>query len=241
MKWNQLKVNCDTAELDTVAAVMSMLDEGLMIDDYSDAMEGANKVYGELVDESILTADVTRAAVSIFVEESINLEGYFEFINSHLACLAGKYDIEVISSDEDDWRYAWRKYYKPTRIQSLAVGITALILSPEQSAWAMILYLVMGALGLPVFSGGTAGVGKLFGVTGGYYFGFLISAVAVSLLKGKGINLKRYMALTVGVAMPIQHLCGVVMMCLHNGFDVKAAFVSVSLPFIAVDIIKSLL
>ena len=116
MKWNQLKVNCDTAELDTVAAVMSMLDEGLMIDDYSDAMEGANKVYGELVDESILTADVTRAAVSIFVEESVNLEGHFEFINSHLACLAGKYDIEVVSSDEDDWRYAWRKYYKPTRI-----------------------------------------------------------------------------------------------------------------------------
>ena len=125
-------------------------------------------------------------------------------------------------------------------LQSLAVGITALILSPEQSAWAMILYLVMGALGLPVFSGGTAGVGKLFGVTGGYYFGFLISAVAVSLLKGKGINLKRYMALTVCVAMPIQHLCGVVMMCLHNCFDVKAAFVSVSLPFIAVDIIKGI-
>lgn len=116
MKWNQLKVNCDTAELDTVAAVMSMLDEGLMIDDYSDAMEGANKVYGELVDESILTANLTRAAVSIFVEESINLEGYFEFIRSHLAFLEGKYDIEVISSDEDDWRYAWRKYYKPTRI-----------------------------------------------------------------------------------------------------------------------------
>lgn len=116
MKWNQLKVNCDTAELDTVAAVMSMLDEGLMIDDYSDAMEGANKVYGELVDESILTADVTRAAVSIFVEESVNLEGYFEFIKSHLSALSGKYDIEVISSDEDDWRYAWRKYYKPTRI-----------------------------------------------------------------------------------------------------------------------------
>lgn len=116
MKWNQLKVNCDTAELETVAAVMSMLDEGLMIDDYSDAMEGANKVYGELVDESILNADKTRAAVSIFVEESINLEGHIEFINSHLSILAGKYDIEIITSDEDDWRNAWRKYYKPTRI-----------------------------------------------------------------------------------------------------------------------------
>ena len=116
MKWNQLRVTCDTAELDTVCAVMSMLDEGLMIEDYSDAMEGANKVYGELVDESILTADVSRASVSIFVEESVNLEGHIEFINSHLAGLSGKYDIQVLSSDEDDWRYAWRKYYKPTRI-----------------------------------------------------------------------------------------------------------------------------
>ena len=116
MKWNQLKVSCNTSELDTVAAVMSVLDEGLMIDDYSDAMEGANAVYGELVDESILNADKTRAAVSIFVEESVNLEGHFEFIKSHLTSLAGGYDIEVISSDEDDWRYAWRKYYKPTRI-----------------------------------------------------------------------------------------------------------------------------
>lgn len=116
MKWNQLKVNCSTSELDTVVAVMSMLDEGLMIDDYSDAMEGANAVYGELVDESILNADKTRSAVSIFTEESVNLEGHFEFIRSHLASLTGGYDIEVISSDEDDWRYAWRKYYKPTRI-----------------------------------------------------------------------------------------------------------------------------
>ena len=81
-------------------------------------------------------------------------------------------------------------------LQTLAVGIIALILSPGQCAWAMVLYLIMGALGLPVFSGGSAGLGKLLGPTGGYYFGFLISAVAVSLLKGKEINLKRYTAVT---------------------------------------------
>lgn len=125
-------------------------------------------------------------------------------------------------------------------LQSLAVGIIALILSPGQSAWAMTLYLMMGALGLPVFSGGTAGLGKLLGPTGGYYFGFLISAVLVSLLKGKEINFKRYTAVMVGVAMPLQHLCGILMMCFHNGFDIKGAIVSVSLPFIAVDIIKGI-
>ena len=123
-------------------------------------------------------------------------------------------------------------------LQSLAVGIIALILSPGQSAWAMILYLLMGALGLPVFSGGTAGLGKLLGPTGGFYFGFLISAVIVSALKGKEINFKRYSAVLVGLAVPVQHLCGVIMMCIHNGFDVKSAFMSVSAPFIAVDLAK---
>ena len=124
-------------------------------------------------------------------------------------------------------------------LQSLAVGIIALILSPGQCAWAMVLYLLMGALGLPVFSGGTAGVGKLFGPTGGFYFGFLISAVAVSALKGKEINLRRYTAVTIALAVPIQHICGVIMMCIHNGFDIRSAFVSVSLPFIAVDFVKA--
>ena len=125
-------------------------------------------------------------------------------------------------------------------LQTLAVGLIALILSPGQCAWAMSLYLIMGAVGLPVFSGGTAGLGKLLGPTGGYYFGFLISAVMVSLLKGKGINIKRYIAVMLGIAMPIQHLCAVIMMCFHNGFDIKASFVSVSVPFIAGDIVKGI-
>lgn len=123
-------------------------------------------------------------------------------------------------------------------LQSLAVGIIALILSPGQSAWAMALYLIMGALGLPVFSGGTAGLGKLLGVTGGYYFGFLISAVAVSFIKGKAISFRRYALSVVCVAIPVQHICAVIMMCIHNGFDVRSAFMSVSLPFIAVDVLK---
>lgn len=123
-------------------------------------------------------------------------------------------------------------------LQTAAVGITALILSPLQSAWAMVLYIGMGAVGLPVFAGGTAGIGKLFGVTGGYYFGFLVSGVAVSALKGREIDFKRYTAVCVGVAVPIQHLCAVAMMSLHNGGDIGAAFVSISLPFIAGDIAK---
>lgn len=125
-------------------------------------------------------------------------------------------------------------------LQTVAVGLTALVLSPLQSAWAMVLYLCMGAVGLPVFSGGTAGVGKLFGVTGGYYFGFLISGIVMSLLKGKEIDFRRYATVTVGASIPIQHMCAVLMMCFHNGGDIKSAIVSISLPFLAGDILKSI-
>ena len=124
-------------------------------------------------------------------------------------------------------------------LQTLAVGIIALILSPGQCAWAMILYLMMGALGLPVFSGGTAGIGKLLGPTGGYYFGFLISTVVISSIKGKAISFKRYTLVSLLAGIPIQHLCAVAMMCIHNSFDIKSAFISVSLPFLAGDILKA--
>ncbi len=123
-------------------------------------------------------------------------------------------------------------------IHTFTVNVTALILSPTSSGGALLLYLAMGLFGLPVFAGGTAGPDKLFGPTGGYYFGFLISVIVMSLLKGKKINFKRYLTVTLLVGMPIQHICAVLFMCFHNGFNVAAAVFSISLPFIPADAVK---
>ncbi len=120
------------------------------------------------------------------------------------------------------------------------VSLIGLILTPLQAFLSILVYLLMGFIGLPVFSGGTSGPAKLFGVTGGYYFGFLLAAVAISFLKGKDCSSKRYSAVAVFLGVPLQHLCAVLMMCCHNGFDIKAAVVSISLPFILGDIIKAL-
>ena len=122
---------------------------------------------------------------------------------------------------------------------TVMVNLIGLMLAPVQSALAMTVYLLMGLIGLPVFSGGTGGAGKLFGVAGGYYFGFLIAVVLISLLKGKDFSAKRYIAVTVLAGIPIQHICAMLMMCIHNGFDIKGAFVSISLPFIVGDIVKA--
>lgn len=126
-------------------------------------------------------------------------------------------------------------------LQTIMVNVIGLILRPRDAAWTIVVYLFMGLIGLPVFSAGTAGPGKLFGPTGGYYFGFLFAVVLISLLKGKKRNLLRYSAITIGVGLPIQHIAAVAMMCIHNGFQVQAAFLTVSLPFLLGDIVKCIM
>lgn len=123
-------------------------------------------------------------------------------------------------------------------IHTIVVNLIGLVLRPRQAACALSAYLVMGLVGLPVLSGGMGGAGKLFGPTGGFYFGFLFAAVAISALKGKEIRPGRYLLVTIAVGIPIEHLFAVLFMCLHNGFNLRGALVSVSLPFLAGDVLK---
>ena len=117
MKWTQLKVTCPIERLDQVTAVMSMLDNGLMIEDYSDIEEsGFNAVYGELIDEELLNADRSKAAVSIYIPEVKNYNEYVLFIKERFMMLGVPYEYELIGIDEEDWANSWKQYYKPIRI-----------------------------------------------------------------------------------------------------------------------------
>lgn len=122
--------------------------------------------------------------------------------------------------------------------QTVMVNIIGLLFKPKEAGITILVYLLMGLIGLPVFSTGTAGPGKLFGPTGGFYFGFLAAVLVISLLKGKKISLLRYCVITIAVALPVQHLFAVLFMCIHNGWNVSAAFLTVSLPFVVGDVIK---
>lgn len=116
MTWTQVKVTCKTEELDTVCAVMSMLDSSVMIEDYSDIETGLATVYGDLIDESILKSDKSVAACSIYVSEDKNLGEYISYINVRLADSGILPRIDVLGTDEEEWSTAWKKYYKPTHI-----------------------------------------------------------------------------------------------------------------------------
>ncbi len=123
-------------------------------------------------------------------------------------------------------------------LHTLVVNLIALIMKTKYAVGTVALYLVMGLMGLPVFAGAQAGPDKLFGPVGGFYFGFLVSVFVMSLLKGNKPDFKRYCFVTVFLGVPIQHIFAVLFMCFHNGFNITAAFISVSLPFIIGDVFK---
>jgi len=70
----------------------------------------------------------------------------------------------------------------PIVLQNLFVLVAGLLLGRRWAAVSVGVYLLAGAAGLPVFAGGTGGLGRLVGPTGGYLFGFLAAAYIVGFL-----------------------------------------------------------
>ena len=65
--WIRIRVSAACEHLDTITAIMSMIDNALMIEDFSDVEKDLDGVYGDLIDEDLLKQDRTTAAVSVFV------------------------------------------------------------------------------------------------------------------------------------------------------------------------------
>ena len=74
----------------------------------------------------------------------------------------------------------------PFTMQTFAVFLASLLLDGKRGAVSVFVYLALGAVGLPVFSGFQGGVGVLFGPTGGYLFGFLLIPLCFLLRKPFG-------------------------------------------------------
>ena len=111
-EWTKLTVRSARENLDVVTAVMGMLDNGLLIEDYSD-FPFETGMYGDLVDESIKNADVTRIAVSIFVSREKNLSEYIAFLRERFAFVGIAWEYECEGLREEDWAESWKRYYHP--------------------------------------------------------------------------------------------------------------------------------
>ena len=115
-EWTQLRVTVPLNQLDELVALMSMINNNLMIEDFSDIDTNLKTCYGDLIDEKILEADKTIASVSVFVPSDRSYMDDLAFIRGRLAenKLDGK--IEIVGVNEEDWANSWKQYYKPIKI-----------------------------------------------------------------------------------------------------------------------------
>lgn len=128
----------------------------------------------------------------------------------------------------------------PLALQTLIVNLTGYVLNAKQAFMTMLVYLLVGLAGVPVFTGGSAGPGKLFGPTGGYIIGFLVTAVFLAYFKGEKYNFKRYALLGCVIGIPLIYVFGVVQLKLITSMGWDKAIMTGALPFIPLDIVKCL-
>lgn len=119
MEWTKLSATGRTEDLSQITAVMSMLDNGLMIEDYSDvSLDG---VYGDLIDESILNADREHVCVSLFVPAEKSLAEHIAFLRERFAALSLDVTLSTEGMREEDWAEAWKEYYHPIKLGRVTV------------------------------------------------------------------------------------------------------------------------
>ncbi len=130
-------------------------------------------------------------------------------------------------------------YPVPLTLQTLFTLLAAMTLGSDMAASSQIIYVFLGIIGLPVFAGFKAGIGILFGPTGGFLFGFIISAYVI----GKIIEVKKeknffYYFLAGLSGMIIIYITGITQLSLVTGIGIKRALLIGALPFLPGDILK---
>lgn len=138
-------------------------------------------------------------------------------------------------------------FYVPFTLQTFALFTIIGLFGTKRAFLSVSLYLLLGAVGLPVFSGFQGGPGALFGVTGGYLFGFLLSSLIsgflVSLFSKKGKVTFLWYSLSMFLGLLACYAFGTLWyICIYTNSTESISIPSVLslcvLPFIIPDLLK---
>ena len=129
----------------------------------------------------------------------------------------------------------------PISFTNLAIYFAVILLGWKRGTISYILYLLIGLVGIPVFSGFTGGLGKLVGPTGGYLIGFIFMAVIAGwfIEKFEGKLVMYFVGMVLGTI--VTYGFGTVWLAYVAGMSFKAALVAGVLFYIPGDIAKMII
>ena len=128
----------------------------------------------------------------------------------------------------------------PMTLQTLAISVIGLTMGARLAAATLVVYLGQGAMGLPVFAGGAAGLPYMFGPTGGFLIGFVAMAWLTGFLaeRGFGRGLGRLFVAALVPAL-LLFVPGVLWLWTVTPLDLEGAILAGAVPFQLGGLVKS--
>ena len=133
----------------------------------------------------------------------------------------------------------------PVSLATFAVMLAGFVLGPASGPAAVLIYLLLGTAGVPVFAGWKSGPGVIAGPTGGYLAGYALLALACGLymlLPPKltaGVRKYVWMSAFAAIGTALLYAFGTLHFCLQTGTNASAAIGICVLPFIPGDVLKT--
>lgn len=123
----------------------------------------------------------------------------------------------------------------PISLGTLAIYFTSAILGGKRGTFAVIVYILIGLAGLPVFSGMSAGFAKLFGPTGGYIIGYIPLALLTGIFSDMKSRLHWTMPVGMVLGTAVMYTFGTVWYMILSGNPLSVALKFCVLPFLVFD------
>ncbi len=135
----------------------------------------------------------------------------------------------------------------PISLSLFAIYLTLHLIGWKRGTIAVLIYILIGLVGLPVFTNFTGGPGKLFGPTGGFIIGYIPMALLTGLLldfiyeKTTGIKAAVLSVIGCFVCTWILYFLGTFWYMLSAGVSFGSAISVTVLPFLLIDLLKNIL
>jgi biotin transport system substrate-specific component len=131
----------------------------------------------------------------------------------------------------------------PFTFQVLAVILAGYLLGPRYGAMAMLVYLLLGAVGVPVFANFTSGLGTLLGPSGGYLWSYPLAAAVAGLAAPALAGSRRPVAMVWGVgagalALVVIYAVGAFWLAVQANLSPGATIAAGVAPFVVFDAVK---
>lgn len=130
-------------------------------------------------------------------------------------------------------------YGVPMTLQTFAIPLSGVILGKRSGTIAVVMYVLLGAVGVPVFSGFGGGIGRIFGMTGG----FILALPFMAFFAGLGAQKGTIPWLAGGLALGIivEYTFGTLQYMLVTGSNLQVGVLACVVPFMPTEIVKAAL